>query len=140
MAYAALIAVCFFLGDDLSWDTNLDREHPAAVSHRRPLRYFRRHSVIAATLGGVQLPRGRELLYTAICRIICIGVGNSLWRSRKNGFQSGLAALFYTTSPFWMVGVDTLLPGEKTTVHLNYCRAASGGLGSNLPDCTSGYP
>lgn len=24
---------------------------------------------------------------------------------------SGLAALFYTTSPFWMVGIDALLPG-----------------------------
>ncbi len=26
---------------------------------------------------------------------------------------SGLAALFYTTSPFWMVGIDALLPGGK---------------------------
>jgi drug/metabolite transporter (DMT)-like permease len=69
--------------------------------------------LIAAALSGVQLPRGRELLYTAICGIICIGVGNSLLAISEEWIPSGLAALFFTTSPFWMVGIDALLPGGR---------------------------
>jgi len=67
----------------------------------------------AAALGGTKLPRGRELLYTAVCGIICIGIGNGLLAIAELWIPSGLAALFYTTSPFWMVGIDALLPGGK---------------------------
>ena len=67
----------------------------------------------AAAFAGVKLPRGRELLYTAICGIICIGIGNGLLAIAELWIPSGLAALFYTTSPFWMVGLDALLPGGK---------------------------
>ncbi len=67
--------------------------------------------LIAAALGGTKLPRGRELLYTAICGITCIGIGNGLLAIAELLIPSGLAALFYTTSPFWMVGIDALLPG-----------------------------
>lgn len=67
----------------------------------------------AAALGGAKLPRGRELFYTAICGIICIGIGNGLLAIAELWIPSGLAALFYTTSPFWMVGIDALLPGGK---------------------------
>jgi drug/metabolite transporter (DMT)-like permease len=67
--------------------------------------------LVAAALGGATLPRGRELVYTAICGIICIGTGNGLLAIVEQWIPSGLAALFYSTSPFWMVGIDALLPG-----------------------------
>lgn len=67
--------------------------------------------IIAAALGGARLPRGRELLYTAICGVICIGIGNGFLAIVERWIPSGLAALFYATSPFWMVGIDALLPG-----------------------------
>lgn len=57
------------------------------------------------------MPRGRELLYTAICGITCIGIGNGLLAIAELLIPSGLAALFYTTAPFGMVGIDALLPG-----------------------------
>jgi len=70
--------------------------------------------LIPMALAGMRLPRGRELLYTAVCGIICIGIGNGLLAIAQLLIPSGLAALFYTTSPFWMVGIDALLPhGSK---------------------------
>jgi drug/metabolite transporter (DMT)-like permease len=66
--------------------------------------------LVAAWLAGANLPRGRELLYTAICGIICIGTGNGFLAIVEQWVPSGLAALFYTTSPFWMVGIDACLP------------------------------
>jgi drug/metabolite transporter (DMT)-like permease len=69
--------------------------------------------LIAAALTGVILPRGRELLLTALCGVICIGVGNGFLAIAEEYIPSGLAALFYTTAPFWMVGIDALLPGGK---------------------------
>jgi len=69
--------------------------------------------LIAAALGGAKLPRGRELLYTSVCGIICIGLGNGMLAIVELWIPSGLAALFLTTSPFWMVGIDALLPGGR---------------------------
>ena len=56
--------------------------------------------LIAAALGGAILPRGRELWFTAICGIICIGIGNGFLAIVEQWIPSGLAALFYSTSPF----------------------------------------
>ncbi len=69
--------------------------------------------MLAAALSGAALPRRRELLLTAVCGVICIGVGNGFLAIAEEYVPSGLAALFYTTAPFWMVGLDTLLPGGK---------------------------
>jgi drug/metabolite transporter (DMT)-like permease len=67
----------------------------------------------AAALSGARLPKSRELLYTAVCGIICIGIGNGFLAIVEQWTPSGLAALFYTTSPFWMVGIDALLPAGR---------------------------
>lgn len=69
--------------------------------------------LVVAGFAGARLPRGRELLYTILCGIICIGIGNTLLAFSEEWIPSGLAALFYTTSPFWMVGIDWLLPAGK---------------------------
>lgn len=69
--------------------------------------------LIAASMGGLRLPRGRELWLTAACGTICIGIGNGFLALAETYIPSGLAALFYTTAPFWMVGFDSLLPHGK---------------------------
>ena len=50
---------------------------------------------------------------TAVCGAVCIGVGNGFLAIAEQYVPSGLAALFITTSSFWMVGIDALLPGGK---------------------------
>jgi drug/metabolite transporter (DMT)-like permease len=78
-------------------------------------RYFLSGSIllVAAALSGLHIPRGRELWLTALCGVICIGTGNSCLALAESYIPSGLAALFYTTAPFWMIGVDALLPHGK---------------------------
>ena len=111
LAYAALIAVCLFWGTTyLGIRIAVETIPPLYMIS---IRYVISGAIliIAAGLGGARLPRGRELLYTAICGVICIGIGNGFLAVVERWIPSGLAALFYTTSPFWMVGIDALLPG-----------------------------
>ena len=42
-----------------------------------------------------------------------IGIGNGCLAFAELWVPSGLAAIFITTSPFWMVGVEALLPGGE---------------------------
>lgn len=112
-AYLALAAVCIFWGTTyLGIRIALENLPPLYLI---AIRYMISGSVllIAAALARVTLPRGRELLLTAICGIICIGIGNGFLAIAEEYVPSGLAALFYTTAPFWMVGIDALLPGGK---------------------------
>lgn len=69
--------------------------------------------LIAAALSGIKIPTNRELWLTAGCGIICIGIGNGFLAMAETYIPSGLAALFYTTAPFWMVGLDALLPAGR---------------------------
>jgi drug/metabolite transporter (DMT)-like permease len=59
----------------------------------------------------VHIPSGKELLWTAVFGVIIIGLGNGCLAFAELIIPSGLAALFITTSPFWMVGVEALVPG-----------------------------
>jgi drug/metabolite transporter (DMT)-like permease len=109
-AYIALIAVCVlwgttYLGIRIAVETIPPFYLIAA-------RYTISGAVllIGARLAGLGIPSGRELIQTGICGAICIGIGNGLLALAETWVPSGLAALSYTTCPFWMVGVDALLP------------------------------
>ena len=69
--------------------------------------------LIAARVVGAHLPRGRELWMTALYGLILIGGGNGALVYAEQWIPSGLAALFITTGPFWMVGIEHLLPGGE---------------------------
>ena len=56
-------------------------------------------------LTGARIPPIREFLLTATCGAICIGIGNGVLAYAETWVPSGTAALFYTTSPFWMVAI-----------------------------------
>ncbi len=114
LAYAALAAVCFFWGTTyLGIRIGLESLPPFYLMG---IRYTISGSILLAfaALGRFPLPRGRELLYSAGCGIICIGIGNGCLALAELLIPSGLAALFYTTAPFWMIGVDAFLPGGRS--------------------------
>ena len=70
--------------------------------------------LLIARFSGAHLPRGRELWITAGCGVIVLGIGNACLAYAEELIPSGLAALFVTTSPFWLVGIEALAPrGER---------------------------
>jgi drug/metabolite transporter (DMT)-like permease len=66
--------------------------------------------LIVARIMGVHLPRGRELWQTALFGVCALGIGTGTLSWSELTIPSGLAALFCTTSPFWMVGIEALMP------------------------------
>ena len=112
-AYAALACVCFFWGTTyLGIRISVEALPPFYLI---AIRYSISGGILlaAAALSGVPLPRGRELVQTAACGIVAVGIGNGALASAETWVPSGLTALIYTTCPFWMTGIDALLPGGK---------------------------
>ena len=67
--------------------------------------------LLMAVVAKAHLPSGRELFYTALFGVIIIGLGNGCLSFAELWIPSGLAALFITTTPFWMIGIEALIPG-----------------------------
>jgi len=67
-----------------------------------------------AALMRIKLPKGRELFQTALNGVIILGIGNGCLAFAEQWIPSGLAALFISTSPFWMVGLEALIPGGES--------------------------
>ncbi len=59
---------------------------------------------------GVREP---EFWRTALCGFGTLAIGNTCLSVAEQWIPAGLAALFVTTSPFWMIGVDALVPGGE---------------------------
>ncbi|MGH9663680.1 MAG: EamA family transporter [Bryobacteraceae bacterium] len=113
-AYAALAAVC------LVWGTTYLGIRMALESFPPLLLICLRYTIsgalliAAAGLYGAHIPRGRELARTAATGILLLGVGNGCLVFAEQWVPSGMAALFVTTSPFWMVGIEAAAPrGER---------------------------
>jgi drug/metabolite transporter (DMT)-like permease len=62
---------------------------------------------------GSKFPRGRGLWAAAGCGFLILGLGNGSLAYAETVIPSGLASLFITTSPFWLVGIEALLPGGE---------------------------
>jgi len=112
-AYLALAAVCFFWGTTyLGIRMALEVVPPPVLIS---MRYIVSGTVllIVAFLAKAQLPSGKELLFTALLGVIIIGIGNGCLAFAELWVPSGLAALFITTSPFWMIGLEAAIPGGE---------------------------
>ncbi len=112
-AYLALAAVCFFWGTTyLGIRMALESFPPFTLVC---IRYILSGSILlgAAFFRKAYLPSGRELFFTALFGAIILGIGNGCLAFAELLVPSGLAAMFITTSPFWMVGVEALLPGGE---------------------------
>jgi drug/metabolite transporter (DMT)-like permease len=112
-AYVALAAVCFFWGTTyLGIRIAIESMAPAVLMC---LRYSISGIILltVAYFSKAHLPSGRELWYTALFGIIIIGAGTGCLVFAEQWVPSGLAAVFITLSPFWMIGIDALIPGGE---------------------------
>lgn len=131
MAYLALAAVCFFWGTTyLGIRMALESLAPEALVS---MRYLISGSILVAValFSKAHLPSGKELWYTALFGVILIGLGNGCLAFAELWIPSGLAALFVTTSPFWMIGMEALIPGGER-LHLPTILGMLVGLGGTL--------
>ena len=110
-AYVALGAVCFFWGTTyLGIRMALETFPPAMLMG---VRYTISGAILlgAAFATKAHIPSGRDLLRTAVFGVIIIGLGTGCLAFAETMIPSGLAALFVTTSPFWLIGIEALVPG-----------------------------
>jgi drug/metabolite transporter (DMT)-like permease len=112
-AYLALAAVCFFWGTTyLGIRIAIESMEPAVLMCLR----FSISGIIllvVAYFSKAHLPSGRELWYTALFGVILIGGGTGCLVFAEQWVPSGLAAVFITLSPFWLIGIDALIPGGE---------------------------
>lgn len=112
-AYAALISVCFFWGTTyLGIRMALEMWPPMTLV---AVRFLLSGGILlaGALLLGARLPRGRGLWLTAGYGVLILGVGNGALVLAETWIPSGMAALIITVSPFWMVGLNALLPPRE---------------------------
>jgi drug/metabolite transporter (DMT)-like permease len=67
--------------------------------------------IVVARMRKAHLPTGKDLLRTSLFGVLTIGLGTGCLAWAELLIPSGMAALFVTLSPFWMVGVEALVPG-----------------------------
>ncbi len=111
---AALGCVCFFWGTTyLGIRVALESFSPAMLMC---LRYTISGGalLIGALATGARLPTGREALRTALYGLMVIAMGTGALAYSEQWIPSGMASLFASLQPFWLVGVEALSPtGER---------------------------
>lgn len=55
-------------------------------------------------------PDKRDIMHSAVIGIMLLGFGNGLVVFAEQWIPSGLTALLITTTPFWLVGIESFLP------------------------------
>jgi len=108
-----LAAVCFFWGTTyLGIRMSLETFPPFLLVSAR---FLVSGSVLLlfARARGLYLPRGRELGAACLSGLGVLGAGNGALVFSETMIPSGIAGLIVTISPFWMVGVEALLPGGE---------------------------
>jgi drug/metabolite transporter (DMT)-like permease len=112
-AYLALVAVCFFWGTTyLGIRMSLESFAPLQLVS---IRYIISGGLMMAfaVARGLHVPRGREFASVCFSGLLTLGVGNTALVFAETLIPSGIAGLIITISPFWMVGVEALLPGGE---------------------------
>jgi drug/metabolite transporter (DMT)-like permease len=113
LPYLALASVCFF------WGTTYTGIRMALESFPPLLLVGTRFTISgsillgALFLAGVRMPAKRDLLYSGLFGLAILGVGNSCLTFAETWIPSSLAALFVTTSPFWLTGLEAAFPGGE---------------------------
>jgi drug/metabolite transporter (DMT)-like permease len=111
--YVALAAVCFFWGTTyLGIRMSLEAFPPLMLI---PVRFIISGSILLlfAKARGLYLPRGRELAAACFSGLLTLGVGNGALVFAEVVIPSGIAGLIVTISPFWLIGVEALMPGGE---------------------------
>jgi drug/metabolite transporter (DMT)-like permease len=111
--YLALAAVCFFWGTTyLAIRMALETFPPLALVS---VRYTLSGGIMLAyaAVRGLYLPRGKDLAAACFSGFFILSIGNGALVFAETLIPSGMAGLIITTSPFWMVGMEALLPGGE---------------------------
>jgi len=111
--YLALAAVCFFWGTTyLGIRMALESFPPLALVS---VRYIISGAIMLAFAKArrLYLPRGRELAAACFSGFFTLSIGNGALVFAETLIPSGMAGLIITISPFWMVGMEALLPGGE---------------------------
>ena len=70
--------------------------------------------IAACKLRGYAMPGRRDMIRSILFGMLILGVGNMALTSAEMYVASSFAALVVAASPFWMVGIEALLPdGER---------------------------
>ena len=69
--------------------------------------------LLFARARGLYLPKGKELAWACFSGLLTLGIGNGALVYSETMVPSGIAGLIVTITPFWMVGVEALLPGGE---------------------------
>jgi len=116
-AYLAWVAVCLIWGTTyLGIRIALETIPPLLMA---AIRWIVAGGVLIVLLKvrGVQMPQRREWPALAVLGILLLGFGNGAVVWAEQTVPSGLTAVLVATSPFWMVGIDALMPdGERLTL------------------------
>ena len=131
-AYLALLAICFFWGTTyLAIRMSIEAIPPIVLVSGR---FIASGALMLAVALAVRarLPRGRELWATALNGVVILGVGNTCLSIAELWIPSGMAALIITVSPFWMVGLDALMPGGSRLRMPTVAGILVGGAGAVL--------
>jgi drug/metabolite transporter (DMT)-like permease len=106
--------VCFF------WGTTYLGIRVALESFSPAILMCLRYSIsggallIGALVSGARLPTRREAAFTAFFGLLTIAAGTGALAYSEQWIPSGMASLFASLQPFWLVGVDALAPaGER---------------------------
>jgi drug/metabolite transporter (DMT)-like permease len=81
---------------------------------------------------GLYLPRGRELATTCFSGVLILGLGNGCLVVAETLIPSGIAGLIVTISPFWLVGIEAMMPGGEKLHGPTLAGMAVGFLGAVL--------
>lgn len=109
-AYLAWIAVCIIWGTTyLAIRIGVEDIPPMLFAG---LRWIIAGSIFIFILkaSGKSLPKKENLKHIAVMGIAMLGFGNGLVVVGEQWISSGLAALLITTVPFWIVGMESVLP------------------------------
>ncbi len=116
-SYSAWIAVCII------WGTTYLAIR-IGVEHLPPMLFAGVRWIIAGIifvfilrLKGQKLPSKKDIIHISVVGISLIGIGNGLVVTGEQFIGSGLAALLITTVPFWVVGMESVIP---TGPKINY--------------------
>ncbi len=118
-AYAAWIAVCII------WGTTYLAIR-IGVEHLPPMLFAGVRWIVAGIIfvfflrwRGKALPKKKDLIHIAVVGLALIGIGNGLVVTGEQFIGSGLAALLITTVPFWVVGMESVIPsGPKINLKI----------------------
>lgn len=116
-AYLAWIAVCLIWGTTyLAIRISLESIPPLLMA---AMRWIVAGSLLIALLKlrGERMPHRREWPMLTLLGVLLLGFGNGAVVWAEQTVPSGLTAVLVATSPFWMVGIDAMMPdGDGLTL------------------------